>query len=299
MPRLGRRATCSRHKLFDYARPTRVREALDLLREVPDARLLSGGTDLLVGLRKGTLRPPLVIDLKHLADLPPGIEQTASALRISATTVLTDVIADERVRSRFPALVEAAKVVGSIQIRNRATLAGNLANASPAADTAPPLLVYGAVVEIVGASGRRMVPLTEFFLGPGATVLGRGDLVTAVELPLPDQAMGSAFARMTRRRGVDLATVSLCCSVSQSGITRFAYGAVGPRPFMVADESGVLADPTRDTAEQEEVLRRLTAHATPISNVRASREYREAMLLVLSRRALASARSGLGRGHAA
>lgn len=283
--------------MFDYARPTSLREALALLRDVPDARPLLGGTDLLVGLRKGTLRPPLVIDLKRVADLPAGIEQTDSALRISATTVLTDLIADERVRSRFPALVEAALVVGSIQIRNRATLAGNIANASPAADTAPPLLVYGAVVEILGASSRRRVPLTEFFLGPGATVLAPGELVTAVELPLPDEAMGSAFARMTRRRGVDLATVNLCCSVSERGITRFAYGAVGPRPFVVADESGVLADPAHDPEEQEEVLRRLTAHATPISNVRASREYREAMLLVLSRRALALARTRLGDGH--
>ncbi len=277
--------------MWEYARPGTLDETFSLLRREPDARLLSGGTDLLVGLRKGTIRPPLVIDLKRVAELRPGIDEADGMVRISATTVLTEIVADERVRAHFPALVEAALVVGSIQIRNRATLAGNMCNASPAADTAPPLLVYGAVLELRGASGTRRIPLSEFFVGPGRTVLAPDELVTAVELPLADEPVGAAFGRMTRRRGVDLATVNLCCSVSADGVTKFAYGAVGPRPFLVADESGALADEARaSTEEGEEVLRQLAAHASPISNVRASREYREAMLLVLSRRALAAAR---------
>ena len=117
--------------------------------------------------------------------------------------------------------------------------------------------------------------------------------MSAIEIPLPDAARGSAFARMTRRRGVDLATVNLCCSVSSDGTTRFAFGAVGPRPFAVTDETGVLADVGADPAQQDAALRELTGQATPISNVRASREYREAMLLVLARRALHSARERL------
>lgn len=284
---------------FRYARPTSLPEAFELLQEVPDARLLCGGTDLIVGLRKRTIRPSLVVDLKRVAELQPGIEITDSTLTISATTVLTDVIADERVRTYFPALIEGAQVVGSIQIRNRATLAGNLCNASPAADTAPPLLVYGAVLELVSASGMRRIPLTEFFVGPGKTVLGLGEIVAAIELPLPAEAVGSAFGRMTRRRGVDLATVNLCCSVTSGGVTKFAFGAVGPRPFLVIDESGTLADGESPESAREAALGELTAHATPISNVRASREYREAMLIVLSRRALATARHRLlERAHA-
>jgi CO/xanthine dehydrogenase FAD-binding subunit len=280
--------------MWQYARPGSLDETFSLLRDVPDARLLSGGTDLLVGLRKGVLRPPLVIDLKRVAELRPAIELEDGTLTISATTVLTRIAADERVRMHFPALVEAALVVGSIQIRNRATLAGNMCNASPAADTAPPLLVYAALLRLAGPSGTRRVPLAEFFVSPGRTVLGPAELVTAVELPLPREPIGAAFARMTRRRGVDLATVNLCCSVSGSGITQFAYGAVGPRPFIVADETGALADPARAASgEGEEILRRLAGRATPISNVRASREYREDMLLVLSRRALRSARDRL------
>ncbi len=279
--------------MFEYARPTSLSEALALMAAVPEARPLVGGTDLIVGLRKGRLRPPLVVDLKSVAELPPEIRALDRTLRISATATMTQVIADERVRRHFPALVEAALTVGSIQIRNRASLAGNQCNASPAADTAPPLLVHGASLEVAGSSGRRSVPLAEFFVGPGRTSLAAGELVTAVVLTLPGEPVGTAFARMTRRRGVDLATINLCCSVSASGVARFAYGAAGPRPLLVSDESGTLADPSRSPADQEEVLRSLVAHASPISNVRASREYREAMLLVLSRRALERARRRL------
>lgn len=279
--------------MFGYARPANLDEVFRLLREEPAARLLNGGTDLLVGLRKGTVTTPLVIDLKRVADLDRGIAERGGVLRVGATTVLTDLVEDERVRRHFPALVEAALVVGSIQIRNRATLAGNLCNASPAADTATPLLVHGAVVELMGPSGARRVPLAEFLVGPGRTAMTDGELATAVELPIPDRPMGSAFARMTRRRGVDLATVNLCCSVAADGTTRFAFGAVGPRPFLATDETGLLADPEAGPADQDAALGRLTNQATPISNVRASREYRQAMLEVLSRRALEAARRRL------
>jgi len=286
--------------VFAYARPDTLPETFALLNAEPGARLLPGGTDLLVGLRKGTVFAPLVIDLKRVAELRPGISERDGALRIGAGTVLTDVIDDERVMSRHPALVAAAHVVGSIQIRNRATLAGNICNASPAADTVPPLLVFGALVELAGSGGdTRLVPLAEFLVGPGRTALASGELVTAVELPRPAGAVGSAFQRMTRRRGVDLATVNLACAVSTDGVTRFAFGAVGPRAFVVADETGILASGTAGSTEEDAIIRRMTDEATPISNVRASREYREAMLVVLARRALRAARerlAGVERG---
>jgi len=286
--------------MFAYARPQSLAETFGLLDAHPGARLLAGGTDLLVGVRKGTVVAPLLIDLKRVAELRGGITELDGAIRIGAGTVLTDVIDDRRIQDAFPALVAAARVVGSIQIRNRATLAGNLCNASPAADTVPPLLVFGALLELAGPAGSRRVSLAEFLVGPGRTVLEPGELVTAAHLPLPVDAVGSAFQRMTRRRGVDLATVNLACTVTAQGVTRFAFGAVGPRAFLATDESGTLAAGTADPAEEDAVIRRMTAEATPISNVRASREYREGMLLVLSRRALRSARDQLAearRGH--
>ena len=279
--------------MFAYARPASLHEALGLLDADPAARPLMGGTDLLVSVRKGRASPRLVIDLKRVLELGPGIEDRDGWLRISAATVLTRVAADERVRERFPALVEAADVVGSIQIRNRATLAGNLCNASPAADTAPPLIAYGARVEVVGPAGPRHVAVADFLLGPGRTGLQPNELVTAVDIPDPTGRTGSSFVRMTRRRGVDLATVSVACVIDSHGVAGFAFGAVGPRAFGAIDATGALADETADPASRDDALRRVTADAAPISNVRASREYREAMLLVLTRRAAALARERL------
>jgi carbon-monoxide dehydrogenase medium subunit len=272
---------------FAYARPTALAEALALLQEHgPDATLLAGGTDLVVALRNRTLRPKLLIDLKRVAELRPSIREMGEHVTINATTVLTDINEDKEIRARFPALVDAAATVGSAQIRNRATLTGNICHASPAADTAPALLVYGAVVNVASERGTRRVNLGDFFVGPRKTVLQRGELVTSIDLPVAAARSAATFARITRRRGVDLATISLCCMVEATGRTQFAYGAVGPRPFLVSDESGVLADPKAGDAAKDEVLRRLLTQSSPISDVRGSREYREAMLLVMSRRAL-------------
>ncbi|MFH0750265.1 MAG: FAD binding domain-containing protein, partial [Chloroflexota bacterium] len=195
--------------------------------------------------------------------------------------------ADERVRRHFPALVEAAAVVGSVQIRNRATLAGNVCNASPAADTAPPLLVYGAEVVAEGPGGTRRIPLAEFFVRSGVTTLARGELVSAIELPVPGLRTGAAHVRRTRRRGHDLASVTLCCGVDQGGVTRLAYGSVGPRPVLVVDESGVLADPAAPDDAKAAIFERMFADASPSPrSMRASPGYRLAMLRVLGRRAL-------------
>ena len=130
--------------------------------------------------------------------------------------------------------------------------------------------------------------LHEFFIGPGRTVLGAGELVESIDLPLASAKTGAAFGRVTRRRGVDLATINLCCLVTESGRVRFAFGAVGPRPFVVEDDTGALVGAS-GRASQDAALDRVLAHATPISDVRANRDYRVAMLSVMSRRALDAA----------
>lgn len=271
---------------FGYERPETLTQAVTLLQaHGPDARLLAGGTDLIVGLRERRLRPAVVVDIKHIAGLQPSITQADGLVRITADTVLTDIAADQCVRGNFPALAEAAAMVGAVQIRNRATLAGNICNASPAADTAPPLLVYQARVVAYGPRGTRRVPVDDFFAGPGVTTLAPDELVTAIELPVPGRPAGSAFGRLSRRRGADLATVSVCALVADGGVTRLGFGAVGPRPMLVVDHSGELADP----ASQLSMLARLAMTASPISDVRASREYRMSMLLELSQRVLGAA----------
>lgn len=285
---------------FAYARPTSVAEAVALLDEHgPSARVLAGGTDLIIRLRDGTLRPTVVVDVKGIEALRPSIEVRDDVITLTAGTSMTDVMDDTRMRQHFPALVEAAQVVGSVQIRNRATLVGNVCNASPAADTAPPLLVYAAVLVIASPGGERRVPLDEFFVRSGQTTLQRGELVTAIELPLPARATGATHVRRTRRRGHDLASVTLCCAVDDSRVTRVAYGSLGPRPLLVRDETGLLADPAAADTDKAAVLSRLFSAASPSPrSMRASPEYRLAMLQVLASRALRTALTRLAERQA-
>ena len=199
---------------FAYARPATLAEAVALLADGgPDARVLAGGTDLLIRLRDGSMTPSVVVDVKRVPELAPGIRAEGARLVIGATTAMTEIAAHPVIRREYAALAEGAAVVGSVQIRNRATLAGNLCNASPAADTAPALLVHGAVVVVAGPGGPRRIPLDAFFVRSGVTTLARGELVTAVELPIPTSRVASAHERRTRRRGHDLASVTVAFGV--------------------------------------------------------------------------------------
>jgi CO/xanthine dehydrogenase FAD-binding subunit len=276
---------------FAYLRPATVAEVVAILEaNGPDARVLAGGTDLLIRLRDGSAAPAVVVDLKRIADLRPGIRRDGDRVVIMATTVMTDVAADPLIRRHAPALAEAAAVVGSVQIRNRATLAGNVCNASPAADTAPPLLVYDATLVVEGPGGSRRIAIDDFFVRSGVTTLARGELVTAIELPVPPWRRAAVHLRRTRRRGHDLASVTLTCGVDETGVTRIAYGSMGPRPVLRVDDSGVLADPSADPIARTAILEAMFGDASPSPrSMRASPEYRLAMLRVLGARALQGA----------
>lgn len=278
-------------RAFAYERPDRLADALALLADPRgEARTLAGGTDLIIRIRDGSIRPRTVIDIKGIAELERGIREEDDHLTIGARTVMTDLLRDERIRRDYAALAEAAAVVGSAQIRNRATLAGNICNASPAADTAPALLAYGARVVAMGPGGSRVVPLDAFFVRSGVTTLAPGELVAAIELPRPATPRGSVHVRRTRRRGHDLASVTLACTVDADGTTRIGYGSLGPRPLLVVDETGVLADPTTTDEAREARLADLFTDAAPSPrSMRASPEYRLAMLRVLGVRAVRTA----------
>lgn len=272
---------------FDYQRPASLAEAFALLRQ-EGAVALAGGTDLAVALRNHSLRPSVVVDLKSVGELGVDVTVTSDRLQIGGRVVMNRLIDDERVGAMFPALVEAASVVGSTQIRNRATLAGNLCNASPAADTAPALLAYSANIVIDGPDGTRSVPVDGMFTGPGSTILKPGEVVTSIELPLSTGKLGSAFGRVTRRRGVDLASVSVACVVDPSGKVRVGLGAVGPTPLV--------AESTVDDLLGGDGWANVLSVASPISDVRAGADYRKAMLEVYSRRTLRRAMDRLEAG---
>ena len=278
-------------RAFAYQRPDRLVDALALMAGGDgEARPLAGGTDLIIRIRDGSIRPRTVVDVKGIAELERSIRVEDGRLRIGARTTMTDLMRDDRIRRDYAALAEAAAYVGSAQIRNRATLAGNICNASPAADTAPALLVYGARVVAVGQGGPRTIPLDDFFVRSGVTTLAAGELVEAIELPLPSGPRGSVHARRTRRRGHDLASVTLACAIGADGVTRLSYGSVGPRPVLVADETGVLADTSASDDAKLQRLDALLADASPSpTSMRASPDYRLAMLRVLGLRAAAAA----------
>jgi CO/xanthine dehydrogenase FAD-binding subunit len=276
---------------FEYERPTDLEVAVALLAEQgPDARLLAGGTDLIIRLRDGSLRPRIVIDVKRIAELDERIDERDGDLAIGARTTMTAIAADERIRRDYRALAEAATVVGAVQIRNRATLAGNLCNASPAADTAPALLAYGARVIAMGPAGTRTIPIDDFFVRSGITTLARGEIVRSIELPRTTKPRGAVHLRRTRRRGHDLASVTLACTVDADGLTRLSYGSLGPRPLLVVDETGLLADPAASEPARRQRLEALFVDASPsATSMRASPDYRVAMLHVLGLGAVATA----------
>jgi carbon-monoxide dehydrogenase medium subunit len=242
-----------------------------------------------VRLKFGKILPKAVIDLKGMPELNTGIRQMGQEVYIGALTTMATLHMNPLINRYYPALVEAVLNIGSVQIRNRASIAGNLCNASPAADSAPSLLIYATRVVCISPRGERVLPLREFIIGPGRTALAKDELVKEIVLPVPLPDQAAAFNRLTRRKGVDLATINLCCQVNTHGLTRFVLGAVGPVPVMVEEGDGLLTSNELSIEAKKELITKLMSKATPITDVRASKEYRQAMLTVLGQRALVTA----------
>lgn len=275
--------------MVHYCRPGTLDEAITALTDANGAgRVLVGGTDLLVHVRRQPLEPLVLVDLKTATDLPPAMDVDADSVTFGPTATMGEIGADPTMQEWFPSLTDASKVVGSVAIRNRATLIGNICNSSPACDTAPALLVHGATVTIRSASGERTVPLQDFFTGPGQNVCGSDEVVVSLELAKPASGYNSAFQRLTRRRGVDLATVSVAAGVSGDGEITLGLGAVAPTPLLTATSNPV--DCGDDDAVRAAVTE-LVEVASPISDVRATKEYRQAMSIVLGERAVKAAAS--------
>jgi len=273
--------------MVSYRRPASLDAALDALGEAgTNGRILVGGTDLLVHVRRNPTEPLVLIDLKAADDLAAAIAVTDDGARIGPTATMSDLVSNPQLIEWFPSLICAANVVGSIAIRNRATLVGNICNGSPACDTAPSLLLHNATVTIRGADGERDVPIADFFEGPGQTQCGQGELVVGIDIPRPSPGYRSAFQRLTRRRGVDLATVSAAAGVTADGLVAVALGAVAPTP--VKAEATEPID-VADAAAVQQLAEQLTDIASPISDVRATKEYRRAMTTVLAARAITAA----------
>ena len=265
---------------FDYVRPRSIEDTCRLLAETKDARVLAGGTDLLVEIRNGLRSPSLLVDVKKIDELTSL--QTDGTEWIVGATVPLNVLAERRaIRDALPALADAALSIGTYQLRNRATLAGNLCNASPAADSAPVLLALGASVSVAGPDGLRTVPVSELFTGVKRTCLAPEEIVTDVRIPARPDGMRCAFLKQQRIRGHDLAVVNVAGAYEPgANRLRIAIGSCAPTPILLEPIDGTgSADAIGD-----HVIALAEAATSPISDVRASAEYRRAVLPVLLRR---------------
>lgn len=262
---------------FEYFEPTSLAEAVQILaRHRGAASVLAGGTDLLVEIKEHLRRAAHVVNIKRI----PGMRELSfdprTGLRIGALVTARQIELDEVVKAKYAGLLQSVRELGSIQVRNRATVVGNICRASPSADTLPPLIADGAILK----TSARTIPLESFFTGPGKTLLGPDEIVTGIEIPAPLPRTGKVYIKHGRRKAMELATVGVAVSVS-SKETRIVLGAVAPTPIRArAAEAAFLKSGMEEAAEAA------MKEANPISNVRASADYRREMVKVLTRRAL-------------
>jgi carbon-monoxide dehydrogenase medium subunit len=273
---------------FRYLEPQSVAEACRMLAEYGGrAKLLAGGTDLVVQMNAGRHQPEAVIFVGRLPELKGIRFDARTGLSVGPLATMRELELHPVVRERYPTLARGAAEVGSVQIRNLATLGGNLCNASPSADTSPSLLALDAQVRIAGTEGERVVPIGQFWTGPGRTDLKPGEMVTGIQFPTPAEGTRSFYYKLAVRKAMDLAMVGIAVSlVRRNGgceDVRIALGAVAPTVIRAAEAERLIAG-TPDRIE--EAARLAEAAAQPIDDQRASADYRRAMVRTLTRRAL-------------
>ncbi len=263
---------------FNYAAPRTRGELLDLLAaEGQGAKLLAGGTDLLVNMRSGAVKPRLVIDVKRVEGFS-GIEWSAKdGLVMKASTTINDLLRDREVRERFPLLAACAHDLASYQVRNRATVVGNVVNASPCSDMAPALLCLGARARISSKTGTREVPFKEFFTGVKRTVLKADELLELIIVPAEEGGARGSYRKLKRINGHDLGIVGVAM-MKKGGLMRIAVSSAAPTP--------VLVDGLNETSTPEAAVAAVRKAISPISDLRCSKEYREHMVEVFVRRLL-------------
>lgn len=280
---------------FEYYEPAALDEAVALLgRFGAEASLLAGGTDLLVEIREHIRWPRHVINIKKIPGIGAFEYDERTGLRFGALVTAREIETSPLAREKYPGLVQAARELGSIQVRHRATIVGNVCRASPSADTLPPLIADGATVTMYGPAGARTVALEDFFTGPGKSVLGPAELVTGIAVPPPPPRTGKHYIKHGRRKAMELATVGVGVTLTLDGGAcsgiRIALGAVAPTPIRARRAEDALRGQKLDDAAIEEAARTAMEECQPISNVRGSAEYRRAMVGELTQRAIKQAR---------
>ena len=285
-------------KDFEYSTPQTLREAVKLLADKgDDARVLAGGTDLIVQMRGRRFQPERVVDIKKIPEVNELTFSARKGLRIGAAVPCHTIYSNTDVIERFPGIVDCAMIIGGIQIQGRATIGGNLCNASPSADTIPTLIAYGAIAEVQGPEGKRKIPVEEFCVSPGRNGLKPGEMLVCIQIPQNKNNTGAHYLRFIPRNEMDIAVVGVGAYVELGGRgknqtfknARIALGAVGPTPIFAQDAGAGLEG---QVVNEENIVgagEAAKAVATPISDMRGPAEYRTHLVGVLTKRALIGA----------
>jgi carbon-monoxide dehydrogenase medium subunit len=283
-------------KDFAYHAPKTLAAATALLAEHNGtARILAGGTDILVQLREGLREADVVVDVKHIPELMQLDYGAATGLRLGASVPCYRIYDDAKVSAAYPALSDSARIIGGWQIQSRASIGGNLCNSSPAADSTPSLIVLNAKAQIVGPAGNREVPIQDFCTAPGRNVLKPGEMVVSIAFPAPAPRSGSAYERFIPRNEMDIAVVGAASWLQLSApgdkieAARIAVGAVAPTPkFAEAASQSLLGQAPSEAAfaKAGELARQV---ASPITDMRGTAEYRMHLVGILVKRTLTKA----------
>ncbi len=283
---------------MEIFQPVSLREASVLMKEKGNGgRFLAGGTDLVIAIKEKGLKPKYIIDLKKIPALF-GIRQEADeTIVIGALTTMREIETSPLISKRFPFLARSAAEVGSIQIRNRATVGGNMANATPSADVAPSLLVLDARARIAGADGERVIELEKFFRGPGQTTMSPEEILTEIVIPPSPPGLAGEYIKFSPREMMDLAYVGVAVALVLSEKerrckhVRIALGAVSPTPMRARMAESILMNQILTEEIVEKASQEASRESKPISDVRSSAEYRREMVRAMTKRALLNAAS--------
>lgn len=283
-------------KDFEYVTPKTLREAIAQLSEKNgNARVLAGGTDLIVQMRIKRLQPERVVDVKKIPEVNELSYGSKRGLRVGAAVPCWRLYNDPEVVERYPGLIDSASIIGGIQIQGRATIGGNLCNSSPSADSTPTMIAYGATCEIVGPNGKRQVPVAEFCTGPGTNILTPGELLVAVTFPPVRKFSGAHYLRFIPRNEMDIAVVGAGAYVELANrkkdfkTVRIALAAVAPTPVVAEDAANLLVGRAVSDEVIEQAGEAAKSAARPISDMRGTAEYRTHLVGVLTKRALSGA----------
>ena len=282
---------------FSVHEPATLGEALAVLRDEGDAAApLAGGTDLLLRIRRRTRKYRSVVNIKFVPGLNELHWDARTGLTIGALTTFRAIETHDSVRAHFPALAEAARVVAGVQLRNLATIGGNLGNASPSADSAPPLVALNATIEIASAAGTRQLPVERCLTGPGRTVLAPDEIFTSISVPAASPRSGNAYARFSPRSAMDIGIASVAASITLDAdrrctACRIVLGAVAPVPLRSGMAEGALEGERLTVALVEHAGELAAQAARPITDIRGTADYRRANVRVLTTRVISLAAS--------